>query len=126
MRVAMSSVRATNGTLMAKIHRHDSESTELTTHERTDHRGDARVGRPGADRLATLLLVEGPDDDRQRRRRQQRAEDALQRPAGDEHLDRRGDRAQPRDDAEAGDPQDEDALLAEDIAQRAADEDQRA
>ena len=62
---------------------------------------------------------------RQRARRQERAERALQRAAGDQHLDARRDRAQQRDDAEAGDADREHAPLAEHVAERAADEDQR-
>ena len=66
------------------------------------------------------------DDDRQRARGQQRAEHALQRAPGDEHLDRRRQGADDAHDAEARDADGEDPPLAVEVAERAADEDERA
>ena len=66
------------------------------------------------------------DDDRERARRQQRAGRALQRARRDQRPVRRRDRAREREHAERGDPEHEHAPLAVDVAERAADQDQRA
>ena len=99
---------------------------EIAADERADHGRDPGPGRPRADRRAALAGRERGDDERERARGEQRAERALQRAAGDQQLDARRDGAQHRDDAEAGDAEREDAPLAEDVAERAADQDQRA
>ncbi len=93
--------------------------------ERPDDRRDPTPSGPGTDRGAALLRREGGDDDRQRARSDERAGRALQRASGDQHVDRRGSRTQQGEQAERGDARREDATLAVDVAERAADQDQR-
>jgi hypothetical protein len=99
---------------------------ELAADQRSEHGADAAPGRPRAYRLAALLRREVGHDDRQRRRGEQRAGHALKRAGRDEDLDRRRQRARDRGDAERPDAEREHAPLPEDVAQRAADQQQRA
>ena len=122
----MITVAITNGTLMAKIQRQRRDVDEPAAGQRADDHRDAAPRRPRADRRAALVGREGRDDDGQRARGQQRAEDALQGAPRDQHLDRRGQRADHAHDAEAGHADGEDPPLAVEVAERAADEDQRA
>ena len=97
------SVSSTNGTLMAKIQRHDAVSTSQppASGPITIAMPDQAVQEPIAPPRSSRR--ERGDDHRERARGQQRAEHALQRAAGDQDLDRRRDRAHHRDDAEPGD-----------------------
>ena len=91
-----------------------------------DDRRDPAPGGPRPDRGTTLLRAERRDDDREGRRRQQRRRRALARPRCDQDLDRRRERAGHGEDAEARESQREDPPLTVDVAERAADQDQRA
>ena len=99
---------------------------QLAPDQRPENSRDPAPGGPGSDRRSALLTLEGHDDHRQRARSQQRSEHPLQRAAGDQHLGRGCQRAQQRDHPESADPDREDAPLAEQVAQRSADQDQRA
>ena len=120
------SVTTTIGTLIAKIQRHEAASTSWPPTTGTEHGPDPAPRGPRADRLAALVRREGRDDHGQRRRRQQRPGDPLERPRGDEHLDGRAPaRTCSEVTPKADTPEREDAPLAEDVAQRAADQQQR-
>ena len=99
---------------------------ELAPGERAKHRGDPSPSGPAADRGTALGLAEGGDDHRQRARREQRTGHPLQRPRRDQRPDRWRQRAQQRGDTEPADAEREDPPLAVQVAQRAADQDQRA
>ena len=88
------SVTSTNGTLIAKIQRHEAASTSQppTSGPITVAIPDHAVHEPIAAPRSSGR--ERGDDHRQRARRQQRAEHALQRAAGDQHLDGRRQRAE--------------------------------
>jgi hypothetical protein len=76
---------------------------EIAARERTDDGGDPGPCRPRADRAGTLLARKRRHDHGQRARGQECPERTLQRSARDQNLDCGGDRAQQRDDPEAGD-----------------------
>ena len=92
---------------------------------RADHGRDPGPGRPGADRLAARLALEGRGDDRQRAGHQQRPGDPLQGAGADQELVGRGDRAERRGGAEGDQADDEDPPPPELVAEAAADEQQR-
>jgi hypothetical protein len=81
---------------------------------------------PRADGAAALGAVERRADDREAARHEERRADALERAADDEQQRRGGDAAQNRRGSERHHADQVDALAAELIAHRAADEDQRA
>src|SRR5262249_8882152 len=126
------SVAIVNGTLIRRIDRHDPAGPPgggkagQPADERADHERDAGPRRPGPDRSTTLLTGEDGRDRRKRSRGEERAGDSLEPARDDQHgaVDR--ERAEDGGDAEQGDADGEDPLAAEDIAERAADEDQRA
>jgi hypothetical protein len=91
-----------------------------------DHHRDAGPRRPRPDRRASLLGRERRGDDRQRGRHEQRPRDPLQRARRDQQLGCRGERAHDRGDAEADQPGGEHLAAAEQVAERAADQQQRA
>ena len=124
-RATRNSVPSTSGTFSAKIHRHEAAVHQLAADQRADDHADGAPGRPRAHRLAALVAREGHDDHRQRRGRQQRPADALERAAQHQELDRGRHRAQDRGHPEADQPGREHPPLAQDVAQRAADQDQR-
>jgi len=85
-----------------------------------------RPRRPAADRRRALVLLEGVHDQRQRARHEQRPGDALQRARADQRS-RVGCRgAQKRRDAEPRDPCREDPPPPEEVAERSADQQERA
>ena len=93
-----------------------------------DQRPEDPRSRPRRSRIRSPPRAprpEGHHDHRQRARCQQRSEHPLQRAAGDQHLEGGRQRAQQRYHAESADPDREDAALAEQVAQRSADQDQR-
>ena len=122
----MITVAITKGTLMAKIQRH--VATSMSQPPASGPMTNAMPPHAVHEPIAAPRSSGGKrrDDDGQRARGQQRAEDALQGAPGDEHLDRRGQRADDADDAEAGHAEREDPPLAVEVAERAADEDERA
>ena len=67
-----------------------AERDEPAADERADHERDPGPGRPGADRGAALLALEGRRDRRERRRGEQRARDPLQRAGDDQRRSRPG------------------------------------
>jgi hypothetical protein len=94
--------------------------------ERPDHRRDPGPRRPRPDRRAALLGRERRADDGQRGGDEQRARDPLQRARRHQQLRGRRERAQHRGDAEPRQPDGEDQPPAEQVAERAADQQQRA
>ena len=124
-RATSSSVTSTSGTFSAKIQRHEAVSTSwppisgpMTTpmapqavHEPT--------ALPRSSRGNTITITASAAGDTQR------PADALERPGQHQDLDRGRDRAQERGHAEADQPGREHPPLAQDVAQRAADQDQR-
>ena len=101
------------------------EREQLATRQRPEHAGNRAPRRPAADRRAALLLGERVDDHRESTRRQQRAGDPLDDARGDQRPDRGRERARQRGQAEAANAELEDAPLAEDITERASEQDQR-
>src|SRR5581483_4965953 len=93
---------------------------------RADHERDAAPGRPLPDRRAARRARERRREHRERRGSEERARDSLQAAEDDERGRVRRRRAEDRDGAEARDADREHAELDEDLAERAADEDQGA
>ena len=121
-RETMNSVPSTSGRLIRKIQRHDAESTSWppTTGPSTVPMPPHAVHAPTACARSDSANVRtitasaagvssAPDMPCSAR-------------ASDQQLDRRRQRAQQRRDAEAGDPGDEHAPLADHVAERAADQ----
>ena len=111
---------------MKKISRHDTASISqpptkgpiaLATPASPDHAPIARPRSSGMERRR---------DDREAPGDEERAGRALQRARGDERAGVRRDAAQQRRDDEAGEPADEDAASSEDVAEVAAEQEQRA
>ena len=98
---------------------------ELAADQRPDHDADSAPRGPGTDGLATFVLWKHRDYHRQRGRSEERPRHALQGSADHQHLDRRGDRADDRGHAKGRHAQRKDPSLAEEVAERAADEYQR-
>src|SRR5579884_3819467 len=90
--------------------------------ERADEEGDPGPLRPGADRGPALLAGEHGGDRRERGGRQERARDPLYGARRDQRGPGGGGGARERRHAERGDADREDALAAEEVAERAADE----
>ena len=118
-------VTTTSGTLIAKIQRQEAWSTSWPPIS-----GPSTLPIPPqavqAPTAAALVRREGRHDHRQRGGREQRAGHTLERAGAHQHLDRRRERAQQRGGPEACHPEREHTALAEDVAQRAADQQQRA
>ena len=81
--------------------------------------------RPDADRAGAGRTFEQRREDREAARDEQRAGRALEEPGDDEQLERRGEAAQDRGDAEAGEADREDPAAAVVVAQRAGEDEQR-
>ena len=123
----MITVAITKGTLMAKIQRQvaTSMSQPPSSGPMTNAMPPHAVHEPIAAPRSSGGKVD--DDHRQRARGQQRAEHALQRAPGDQDLDRSARARRCTLTApKPGDADGEDPPLAVEVAERAADEDQRA
>ena len=92
------------------------------TDERADHECDARPGRPRSDRRAALLAAEGRRDHGEPCRGEDRARDSLQAACQDQDRPVGSRRTEHRHDAEEDDAEHEHAALAEEVAERPADE----
>src|SRR6266508_1832951 len=92
--------------------------------ERADRGGHRGQAGPGADGAAAVLEPEGGLQDGQAAGGEQRAADALQHAAGDQHRQRRRDRAHGRGQREPDDADHEQAAPAEPVAERATEQDQ--
>ena len=120
------SVAITSGTLIAKIQRQDAESTSCppisgpATIPMPPHAVQRPTARP---RSSGGNVARSP---RARPASAARRTTPCSARAPTSNLDRRRQRAQHRRDAEAGDAEREDALLAEQVPERARHEDQRA
>ena len=120
------SVASTSGTLMAKIQRQETNSISApppsgpSTNAIPVHAVHEPIAAPRSSPGKTAVIsarLEGTSS---------APADALQRARHDQRHGVRRDRAQRRGDAEADQPPDEHAPAAEDVAERAADQDQRA
>ena len=94
--------------------------------DRTDRGRDRAEARPRADRSAAFGLVERGADDRQAAGHEEGRADALQRAAGDQHRGRGRHAAGHGGQGEEDHAGEENTLAAELIAERSADQDQRA
>ena len=113
-----------------RVQREDPTPGDLVddpaSREGAGDRGDRAPSRPGPDRRAPFGRRERGDDDRKRARRHQCSGRALERTRADQHAHRRRERAGERQRTERRHAEREHAPLAVDVAQRAADQDQRA
>ena len=125
-RVTSTSVISTTGMLMAKIHRQEAVSTSWppisgpSTVPIPPHAVHAPIARPrsaGGKVAAITASAAGVSS---------APNTPCSARASDEQLDRRRQRAEERRDAEPAHAEDEHAPLAEQVAERAADQDQRA
>ena len=119
-------MKITSGTLSAKIQRHEAVSTSWPPRigPNTTPIPPQAVQAPTG--LAALRLREGGHDHGQSGRREERSGHPLKRAAGHQDLDRGRHRAHDRSEPEGHDPEREHAPLAEDVAERATDQQQRA
>ena len=123
-RSASQIVTAISGRLIQKIQR-QSNSTSRPPPSGPDQGRDPRPRRPQPDRAPARLALEGRGEDRQRARDQQRAGHPLQRPGADQRLLAGRDRAEDRGRREPAEPDHEQPPATEQVAERAADEQQR-
>ena len=99
---------------------------QVAAHERTDGSGDAAEPRPHAHRGRPVIGVERRRDDGQAAGDEQGGAHPLHRAGGDEDPDVRRQAAQDRGGREAGQAQEEHALAAVPVAERAAEQHERA
>ena len=97
---------------------------EPASESRADHEGDPAPGRPLPDRRAPSRTGERRREHGERGVSQEGAGDPLDAAEDDQRGRVRRRRAQDRGDREERDPDPEDTQLAEDVAERAADEDE--
>jgi hypothetical protein len=96
------------------------------TADRSNRGRDRAEPRPGPDRAAAFGLVEGSADDREAAGHEEGGPHALHGAAGNQHRRRGGDAAGHGGDGEEEQAGEENALAAELIAERSADQDERA
>ena len=116
----------TSGTLMTKIQRQEAIASSSpptsgpSTAEIAPHAVQLPIAAPRSSRGNVFTITASELG------HEQRAGDALQRARRDQQADARRERAQHRGRAEAADAEREHAPLAVEVAERAADQDQRA
>ena len=104
------------GTLIQKIDRQPTPSTNSPSEDGAERQADPHRGAPDADRLSPLTgIVEDVADDPHRHRVEHRAPHRLQHAEGDQQAERGGDAAQQRRDREDDEPRLEDAAAAEPV-----------
>ena len=112
------------------VHKEDGAPADVFHEPTAGHRSDGRRNRaecrPGADGSAPLGLVKRGADDGEAAWDEERRADSLQSTAHDERARRRRGSTQNRSEREKEDAEEEHALPAKLIAQRAADQDQGA
>jgi hypothetical protein len=96
------------------------------TADRTDRGRNRAEARPRTDRAASVGLVEGGADERQAAGHEEGGAYALRGAAGNQHRRRRRHAADHRGEGEEDEAGEEDALAAELIAKRSADQDEGA